>query len=135
MENEWGNFVEYWNGRGDKKGESQPFWLNLIRLLGIADSEKLISFENRVSLSHASFIDAYIPLTKVLIEQKKIDKDFRKPIRQSDGTLLTPFQQAKRYANEMKHSDHPRWIVTCNKTDHSTRTVGADARTELSGMA
>ena len=77
MENEWGNFVEYWNGRGDKKGESQPFWLNLIRLLGIADSEKLISFENRVSLSHASFIDAYIPLTKVLIEQKKIDKDFR----------------------------------------------------------
>ena len=46
-------------------------------------------------LDHTSFIDGVIPATKVLIEQKSLEKDLRKPIRQSDGTLLTPFQQAK----------------------------------------
>ena len=38
----------------------------------------------------------------------------KKPIRQSDGTLLTPFQQAKRYITELPLSQHPRWVVTCN---------------------
>ena len=35
-------------------------------------------------------------------------------IKQSDGTLLTPFQQAKRYITELPLSQHPRWVVTCN---------------------
>lgn len=34
--------------------------------------------------------------------------------KQSDGTLLTPFQQAKRYITELPLSQHPRWVVTCN---------------------
>ena len=51
---------------------------------------------------------------KVLIEQKSIDKDLRKGIKQSDGSLLNPFQQAKRYAAELPYSERPRWIVTCN---------------------
>lgn len=38
----------------------------------------------------------------------------KKPIKQSDGTLLTPFQQAKRYITELPLSQHPRWVVTCN---------------------
>ncbi|MBN1778520.1 MAG: class I SAM-dependent DNA methyltransferase, partial [Clostridiales bacterium] len=65
-------------------------------------------------LDHTSFIDGNIIKTHVLIEQKGIDRDLRKPIRQSDGTLLTPFQQAKRYASELRYSDRPRWIVACN---------------------
>lgn len=36
-------------------------------------------------LDHTSFIDGYIPSTHVLIEQKSIDKDLKKGIRQSDG--------------------------------------------------
>ena len=49
-----------------------------------------------------------------MIEQKSLDKDLRKGIRQSDGSLLNPFQQAKRYVTELPLSKHPRWIVTCN---------------------
>ena len=65
-------------------------------------------------MDHTSFIDGTIPSTKVLIEQKGLGKDLRKPIKQSDGTLLTPFQQAKRYITELPVSQHPRWVVTCN---------------------
>ena len=61
-----------------------------------------------------SFIDRYIPTTKVLIEQKSIDKDLRKGIRQSDGSLLNPFQQAKKYIAELPLSKHPKWVITCN---------------------
>ena len=109
------HFVETWTGRGDEKGESQAFWLSLLRdVLGVERPEEFISFENRVKLSNTSFIDGYIDRTRVMIEQKSIDKDLRAPIRQSDGTLLTPFQQAKRYSFELPVSKHPRWIVTCN---------------------
>lgn len=75
---------------------------------------KLISFEDRVHLDHTSFIDAYIPSTKVLIKQKSLDKKLDQPIKQSDGTFLTPFQQAKRYSAELPYSQRPRWIVVCN---------------------
>ncbi|MCI7564265.1 MAG: methylase, partial [Spirochaetia bacterium] len=56
----------------------------------------------------------YIPSTKVMIEQKSIDKDLREPIRQSDGTLLNPFQQARKYISGLPLSQHPRWVVTSN---------------------
>ena len=76
--------------------------------------EQFIIFEEQVHLDHTSFIDGTIPSTKVLIEQKGLGKDLKKPIKQSDGTLLTPFQQAKRYITELPLSQHPRWVVTCN---------------------
>ena len=108
-------FMETWKGRGYEKGESQTFWLTLLRdVLGVEHPEDIVSFESQVKLSSTSFIDAYISTTKVLIEQKSIDKDLRAPIRQSDGTLLTPFGQAKRYASELPLSMHPRYVVTCN---------------------
>lgn len=108
-------FMETWKGRGYEKGESQTFWLTLLRdVLGVERPENIVSFESQVKLSSTSFIDAYISPTKVLIEQKSIDKDLRAPIRQSDGTLLTPFGQAKRYASELPLSMHPRYVVTCN---------------------
>ena len=109
------SFQASWTGRGYEKGESQQFWLDLLsNVFGIQDISSFISFENQVKLSHTSFIDGYIPSTKVMIEQKSLDKDLDKPIRQSDGSLLTPFQQAKRYAAELPVSKHPRWIVVCN---------------------
>ena len=49
-----------------------------------------------------------------MIEQKSLNKDLGAPIKQSDGTSLNPFQQAKRYAAELPYSQRPRWIVTCN---------------------
>ena len=108
-------FAEYWAGKGYEKGESQPFWLALLRdVLGVEHPEQFISFEDQVHLDHTSFIDGFIKDTKVMIEQKSIDKDLSKPIRQSDGTLQTPFQQAKRYITELPVSLHPRWVVVCN---------------------
>jgi len=108
-------FVEYWTGKGYEKGESQKFWIQLLReVLGIENPEQFISFEDQVHLDHTSFIDGYIPATKVLIEQKSSDKNLYKAIKQSDGSMLNPFQQAKRYITELPLSQHPRWVVTCN---------------------
>ena len=108
-------FVEDWTGKGYEKGESQKFWLQLLReVLCVENPEQFISFEDQVHLDHTSFIDARIPATRVLIEQKSSDKDLYKAIKQSDGSLLNPFQQAKRYITELPLSQHPRWVVTCN---------------------
>ena len=108
-------FAADWNGKGYEKGESQPFWMALLRnVFGVEQPEQFITFEEQVHLDHTSFIDGSIQATHVLIEQKGIDKDLKRPIRQSDGTLLTPFQQAKRYSAELPYSLRPRWIVTCN---------------------
>lgn len=108
-------FAQEWQGRGYEKGESQPFWMALLRnVYGVQQPEQFISFENQVKLNNTSFIDGYIESTHVLIEQKGIDKDLRKPVRQSDGSSLTPFQQAKRYAAELPYSKRPRWVVACN---------------------
>lgn len=107
-------FAEYWKDKGYEKGESQKFWISLLTILGVEHPEQFISFEDQVHLDHTSFIDGYISTTKVLIEQKSSDKDLYKPIKQSDGSLLNPFQQAKRYITELPLSKHPRWVVTCN---------------------
>ena len=108
-------FAAFWKDKGYEKGESQPFWLSLLRdVYGVEHPEQYISFEDQVKLDHTSFIDGYIEETHVMIEQKGLDKDLRKGIRQSDGSLLSPFQQAKRYAAELPYSKRPRWIITCN---------------------
>lgn len=108
-------FAEYWENRGDEKSDSQSFWLSLCRdVLGVDEPEKFIVFEERVKLDHTSFIDGYIPSTHVLIEQKKKGRNLRSAIRQSDGTLLNPFQQAQRYSAALPYSQRPRWIITCN---------------------
>jgi len=108
-------FAEYWKDKGYEKGESQPFWLSLLRdVFGVPEPEKFIAFEEQVHLDHTSFIDGHISVTNVLIEQKSKGKNLRNGIKQSDGSMLTPFQQAKRYSSELPYSQRPRWIVTCN---------------------
>ena len=108
-------FAAYWKDKGYEKGESQPFWLSFLRdVLGVNQPEKFIRFESQVKLDNTSFIDGFIEATHILIEQKSVDKDLRKGIKQSDGTVLTPFQQAKRYSAELPYSQRPRWIITCN---------------------
>lgn len=113
-------FAAEWRDRGYEKGETHIFWTGLLRnVLGVEYPESFISFETQVLLGHTSFIDAYIPETKVMIEQKGLHIDLDKPAKQSDGSLLTPYQQAKRYADELELSKKPRYIVVCNfKTFH-----------------
>ena len=108
-------FAADWNGRGDEKQETQAFWMALLqKVFGVAEPEKYIEFEVRVKLGHTSFIDGLIRSTRVLIEQKGQDVDLRKGYRQSDGSMLTPYQQARRYAGYLPHDLNPRWIVVCN---------------------
>ncbi|MBQ7590439.1 MAG: class I SAM-dependent DNA methyltransferase [Verrucomicrobia bacterium] len=108
-------FVQDWRNQGRENAHSQPFWLTLLQnVYGVEHPENFISFEDPVNLDNTSFIDGRIPSTRVLIEQKSLGRSLEKPLRQSDGTYLTPFQQAKRYGDQLKVSEHPRWIVVCN---------------------
>ena len=108
-------FAKDWTGRGDEKQETQAFWLTLLqKVFDVAEPEKYVRFELPVKLSHTSFIDAYIEQTRVLIEQKSADVDLKKGQKQSDGSVLTPYQQARRYAGYLPHNQNPRWIVVCN---------------------
>ena len=108
-------FKTRWAGRGDEKSDTQKFWLELLRYVCVVEqSETLIDYEKRVELKHKSFIDAYIPSTRVLIEQKSFDVDLSKQIKNSDGSYLTPFEQAKRYYDWLPASERGRWIVICN---------------------
>ncbi|MBQ7196309.1 MAG: N-6 DNA methylase [Synergistaceae bacterium] len=109
------NFIEHWLNKGDEKSDTQKFWLELLHeVLKIEEPTKIIEFEKRVSLEHTSFIDAYIPKTRIIIEQKSIDINLDKPAKMSDETFLTPFEQAKRYSDWLPDSEHARWIITCN---------------------
>lgn len=108
-------FTADWNHRGDEKQDTQAFWMALLqRVFGVEEPDKYISFEVPVKLSHTSFIDAYIDATRVLIEQKGKDINLKKGYKQSDDSMLTPFQQARRYAGYLPHDKNPRWIIVCN---------------------
>ena len=115
-------FALDWQEHGDEKQETQAFWLALLqKIFGVEEPEKTISFERRVEVddpktgkSTTKFIDGYIPQTRVLIEQKGMGIDLRKGYRQSDGSLLSPYQQARRYGGYLPQSEQPRWIIVCN---------------------
>lgn len=113
-------FVQNWAGHGYEKGETQKFWIDLLTtVFGVTDIPNFVYFEEQVKnqlsgKAVTNFIDVYIPSTLVMIEQKSSNKDLRSPIKQSDGSLLTPFQQAKKYVADLPRSLHPKWIITCN---------------------
>lgn len=108
-------FAEKWAGIGDEKQDSQRFWIELLQTVyGIENPADFIRFEQRVMLENISYIDAMIPATHTMIEQKSLGKSLTAPIRQSDGSQLTPLEQAKRYSANLPYSDRPRWIIGCN---------------------
>ena len=108
-------FIERWGNRGNERQDTQSFWLDLLQsVYGIENPSEYIKFEDTVMMDHTSFMDGYIDTTKVLIEQKGANKNLSKAIKQSDGSFLTPFQQAKRYSANLPYSKQPRWIITCN---------------------
>ena len=108
-------FAKDWAGRGDEKQDTQAFWLSLLqKVYGVEDPASFIQFERRVKIDNTSFIDGFIESTHVLIEQKGKEIDLAKGARQSDGAILTPYGQARRYAGYLPHNQNPRWIVVCN---------------------
>lgn len=108
-------FVSRWAGRGDEKQDTQKFWIELLSALGFKEPSQLIEFEKRVKLEGSTrFIDAYIPDTHVLIEQKSLGVDLSKAELQSGGDSLTPYKQARRYDDNLAVDEKARWIVCCN---------------------
>lgn len=108
-------FAAHWATRGDEKQDTQSFWLSLLRTVyGVENPAQFIQFEVPVKLDHVSYIDGFISETKVLIEQKSASVDLNRGYKQSDGTFLRPYEQARRYAGFLPHDQNPRWIVVCN---------------------
>ena len=109
-------FYNDWHGIGNEKSDSQRFWIEFFsKVLGIENVTQKIIFEKRVVVDgQTKFIDVYIPETRVLIEQKSIDKELDRKIQQSDGSIRTPFEQARNYAQWMIPNETPLWIVACN---------------------
>lgn len=114
-------FASEWAERGDEKQETQRFWLSLLRnVFEVEQPESIIEFEKRVVVvnndgtSTTKYIDGYMPETRVLIEQKGAKIDLKKGERQSDGAILNPFNQGRRYGGFLPNAEQPRWIIACN---------------------
>lgn len=116
-------FVKEWTGKGEIKEDAnrQPFIDDLLRrVCGIEQPTQYIEYEKDVQVKAdgkptTRRIDGYIPSTKVMWEMKGSHvKDLKKPILQSGGDLLSPYEQAKRYANFLPQNEYPRWIVVSN---------------------
>lgn len=108
-------FYQKWYNKGKEDEDDRSFWLDIIqRILGIDDATDRIEFQKKVvgPDGNVKRIDAYIPETKVLIEQKSLGIDLSKPQAGHDG--MTPYQQAKMYDNSLPHSEKARWIILSN---------------------
>ena len=110
------DFVNFWQGKHGEKQDTQRFWMDLFqKVLGVEYPASRLSFEEPVQLEDSTrYIDVYIPETKVLIEQKGSLIDLSKPERQSGGDYLTPYNQARRYDNNLPLAKKARWIICCN---------------------
>ena len=110
------DFINYWKNRDCKeKQEDESFWISFFRdVLGQNKPEQLLDFQTQTDSFGTKWIDAVIPSTKILIEQKGKDVKLDEKEQQSDGAFLTPYEQAKRYDDNMNFQNKSRWIVTCN---------------------
>lgn len=110
-------FVDTWSVHGiqrivGEKQQTQKFWNGLVRdVLGRPDLEKQAEPEYKTAAN--GFIDMLYPDARVLVEQKSSDVDLDKP-EPRQGTMVTPAEQAKRYADALPPSLKPRYLCTCN---------------------
>lgn len=110
-------FAKKWATEGSEKQKDQSFWNHLLEsVYGIEKVEDYIVYQKPVKLKRSTqYIDAYIPATRVLIEHKSADKPLDRHMQRGpERKPVTPYGQALEYANHMKFSEKPRWIVTCN---------------------
>lgn len=109
-------FYNKWVGRGKEDEDDRSYWLDILdRVLGVKNATDRIDFQKKVIVDgHTKRIDAYIPETKVIIEQKTLGIALDKKGHQSGGIELTPYEQAKRYNDNLPYDEKARWIVTSN---------------------
>jgi hypothetical protein len=109
-------FVEEWRSRGQEDEDDQTFWNQFLQeVMGLDRVHHQIDYQKKVKIGRSTKrIDGYIPSSKVLIEQKTRCIDLRKSSAQSDGESLSPYEQARRYANSLPNSERPNFIITSN---------------------
>lgn len=117
-------FINKWKKGGDEKQDCHSFWIELLHdVLGVESPTSYIRFEKPVKLPeedgkvHTRYIDGYIADVHVLIEQKGSKHSLDEKELQSGGKMFTPYEQAKRYDNNLPKSEKANWIVTCNFTE------------------
>lgn len=67
-------FINRWKGRGNEDEDGRSYWIELLHdVLGMEDVTQHVDFEKKVYVDgNKKRIDAYLPETKVIIEQKRI---------------------------------------------------------------
>lgn len=111
-------FAEHWLAyTGNEIQGTAQFWIEFARdVLAAPEPTRVFEFERRV---RGRRIDAFIEDTGVLIEQKAPGTDLDKPEERGkdeggDKRMVTPFEQARWYAEKLPYSIRPRWVLTCN---------------------
>lgn len=123
-------FCDNWKNRGYEKGDAQIFWTELLQqICGMGGVSQKVKFEYRTATG--GFIDAFIPDTGVLIEQKALGVDLDKP-EERQGKKVTPFEQALGYAESFPRNHQPRFIVVSNFSDFRVYDRDAHSRNDLS---
>lgn len=109
-------FYQKWVGKGKEDEDDRSYWLDILqRIMGADDATDRVEFQKKVIVDgHTKRIDVYIPETQIIIEQKTLGIALDKKIHQSGGIDLTPYEQAKRYNDNLPSSEKARWIVTSN---------------------
>lgn len=107
-------FAQNWHNRGNEKSEARSYWMELLQdVLQLSDTNdpKTVCFERKTGLN--GYIDVLMIKARVLVEQKSLGVDLDKPEKRQ-GLMLTPIQQAKRYADNLPPSEKPTVLITCN---------------------
>lgn len=119
------DFIATWQTQGSEVADKVTYWNTLLEILGVPkqqiENKTYIEYEKPIKLRkneqfHGS-IDAYIPSTKVLIEQKSNGVDLFKAENRPNGghtEKVTPFQQAKRYNDNLGSKEKANFLVLCN---------------------
>ena len=65
--------IQKWHNKGREDEDDRSYWLDILqRLLGCADATDRIEFQKKVIVNgNTKKIDAYIPETKIIIEQSQ----------------------------------------------------------------
>jgi type I restriction-modification system DNA methylase subunit len=109
-------FINKWQGKGSEDEDGRSYWIDLLHdVLGMDHVTDHVEFEKKVYVDgNKKRIDVYLPETQVIIEQKSLGKALDQKIHNSGDIDLTPYEQAKRYSDNLDFSERARWIVTCN---------------------
>lgn len=112
-------FANKWKGRGREDEDGRSYWIDFLsNVLGMENVTDCVEFEKKVVVDgNTKRIDVYIPETHVLIEQKSLGKALDHKIMNSGSIELTPYDQAKRYNDNLPYDEKARWIITSNFSD------------------